>query len=87
MDLDDLMITWCCDGVQAVLAGGRLRKRGPQPHLSESEVLTMEVVGAYLGIPHDIGLFRYFQEHHVTLFPHIRHHHLCPTGSQHLSPR
>jgi hypothetical protein len=71
MDLDDLIITWCClidDGVQAVLAGRRMRQRGPQPRLSDSEVLTMEVIGEYLGIQHDTGILRYFQAHHTPIF-------------------
>jgi hypothetical protein len=78
MDLDDLIITWFClidDGVDAILHGQRFRERGPQPHLSDSEVLTMEVVGEYLGIQHDTGIYHYFQEHHGTLFPQMRRLH------------
>jgi hypothetical protein len=45
MELDDLSIAWFClidEGLQTLLAGKRLRARGPQPTLADSEVLTME---------------------------------------------
>jgi hypothetical protein len=38
------------------LKGQRLRQRGSQPKLSNSEVLTIEVVGEFLGIDTDQGL-------------------------------
>jgi hypothetical protein len=72
MDLNDLIITWFClvdDGVDAVLAGRRLRERGPAPTLHDSEVLTMEVVGEYLGLEQDVALFAYFRRHYVHFFP------------------
>jgi hypothetical protein len=37
------------------LAGQRLRQRGPKPTLADSEVLTIECVGEFLGIDTDIG--------------------------------
>jgi hypothetical protein len=70
MDLDDLMITWFClidEGLQAVLAGKRLRSSGPRPTLADSEVLTMEVVGEYLGLEQDSAIFAYFRRH----YPHF----------------
>jgi hypothetical protein len=39
------------------VAGLRLRQHGPAPALADSEVLTMEVVGDYLGLDHDSALF------------------------------
>ena len=33
-----------------------VRTRGPRPRLHDSEVLTMEVVGAFLGIDTDEGV-------------------------------
>ena len=38
----------------------RLRQRGPQPTLTDSEVLTIEVVGAFLGMSTDMQVFTYF---------------------------
>ena len=49
MDLDDFIITVLCvvdEAIPAVLNGQRLRERGPAPRLYESEVVTMEMVGA-----------------------------------------
>lgn len=37
----------------------RFRQRGPQPTLSDAEVLTIEIVGEYLGIDTEIGLYRF----------------------------
>jgi len=45
------------------------RRRGPQPTLSDSEVLTMEVVGEFLGYDTDEGIFDYFYWHWLDLFP------------------
>lgn len=49
-----------------------LRQRGPQPQLADSEVLTIEVVGAYLGISTDKGTFSYFRRHWSHFFPKLR---------------
>jgi len=46
-----------------------LRRRGPQPTLSDSEVLTMEVVGEFLGIDTDKGLYEFFRRHYLEWFP------------------
>jgi len=46
-----------------------LRARGPLPKLSDAEVLTIEVVGEFLGIDTDEGIFRYFRRHYGEWFP------------------
>ncbi len=46
-----------------------LRSRGPQPVLSDSEVLTMEIVGEHLGLETDQGLYTYFRRHYPDWFP------------------
>jgi hypothetical protein len=46
------------------------RSRGPAPKLSDSEVLTMEIVGEFLGIDTDKGLYTYFKRHSPSGFPH-----------------
>jgi hypothetical protein len=51
---------------------GRLRGRGPTPTLCDSEVLTIEVVGEFLGIDEDTGLFAYFRRHYAHFFPNLR---------------
>ena len=47
MDITTFMIAVYCL-IEDDLVGRRLRKRGPQPTLRDSEVLTIEVVGEFL---------------------------------------
>jgi hypothetical protein len=47
----------------------KLRRRGFAPTLSDSEVLTIEIVGEFLGIDTDQGLYRYFRRHYGDWFP------------------
>ena len=54
------------------LQGQRLRQRGPRPTLCDSEVLTMEIVGEFLGIDTDKGLYDCFRRHHSDCFPALR---------------
>jgi hypothetical protein len=53
----------------------RLRQRGPQPTLTDSEVLTIEVVGAFLGMSTDKQVFAYFRRHWGDYFPKLREVH------------
>lgn len=71
MDLETFLTTVYCM-TDDFLAGRTLRQRGPQPRLSDSEVLTMEIAGEFLGIDTDAGLFRYFRHHHLALFPRLQ---------------
>jgi hypothetical protein len=48
-----------------------LRKRGPQPILHDSEVLTIEIVGAFLGMSKDKDVFLYFRRHYARYFPKL----------------
>lgn len=50
---------------------GRLRKRGASPKLSDAEVITMEIVGEYLGFGSDKKIFEYFENHWKDWFPGI----------------
>ena len=47
----------------------KLRQRGPQPVLADSEVLTIEITGAFLGIDSEKDLFAYFRRHYQEFFP------------------
>ena len=49
----------------------KLRARGPLPKLSDSEVITMEVVGEYLGFHTDKAIYQYFTRHWKHLFPNL----------------
>lgn len=75
MDLDDFIIAVFCvvdEAMPQVTDGHRLRQRGPQPILADSEVVTMEVVGEYLGLERDSALFAYFRRHYAHFFPALR---------------
>ena len=75
MDLDDFIITTFCmidDTMKDILGNRRLRQRGPAPALSDSEALTIEVVGEYLRLHQDKAIFDYFQRHYSHFFPAIR---------------
>ena len=71
MDLDSLIIAVFClvDDTLPRVAPGRLRRRGPRPALADAEVLAIEVVGEYLGLDHEAGLFSYFRRHYPHFFP------------------
>ena len=72
MDLSTFIITVYCLVDEWLAAQPRLRQRGFAPALSDSEVVTMEVVGEYLGIDTDTGLYRYFRRHYGDWFPALR---------------
>src|SRR5258707_413631 len=73
MDLDDFMIAISCLVDEAVpRATNGQRQRGPRPRLADSEVVTMEVVGEYLGLEQDSGLFAFFRRHYAHYFPALR---------------
>ena len=48
-----------------------LRKRGPSPQLSDSEVITMEIVGEFLGRGSDKEIYDYFRTHWLAWFPRL----------------
>ena len=68
MDATTLLITVYCL-IDEWLAGRRLRQRGPQPILADSEVLTIECVGEFWGIDTDKGLYEHFRCHWGDWFP------------------
>lgn len=47
----------------------RIRTRGPAPILADAEVLTMTVVGEFLGLDQDVAIDRYFRHDHPDWFP------------------
>lgn len=72
MNLDSLIIAVFClldDALQKDSTARRLRQRGPCPLLSDSEVLTIEVIGEYLGLDCDTAIFDYFRRHFQHFFP------------------
>jgi len=74
VDLDSFIVALYClidEAMDELLPdGGRLRKSGPDPlFLDDREVLTIEVVGEFLGIDTDRGLYAYFRRHYAEWFP------------------
>ena len=70
MDITTFLISVYCM-IDDWMGDRRLRARGPQPRLSDAEVLTIEVVGEFLGIDTDSGLYRYFRRHFGEWFPDL----------------
>lgn len=71
MDITTFLVRVYCL-VDDWLGDQRLRARGSQPKLSDAEVLTIEIVGEFLGIDTDSGLYRYFRRHFGDWFPELR---------------
>jgi hypothetical protein len=69
---DFIIIVYCCvaDNYAALLSS-RLRSRGFETKLSDEEVITMEIVGEFMGKDQDKSLWRYFRNHWHDWFPHL----------------
>jgi hypothetical protein len=74
MDLSTFIIAVFCL-IDDWLKGEKLRQRGPCPELSDAEVLTIEVVGKFLGIDTDEGLYEHFRRHYGEWFPALKRVH------------
>ena len=59
----------CDPRTLAVKPSPRVRGSGPQPILADSEVLTIECVGEFLGIDTDKGIYEHFRRHYCDWFP------------------
>ena len=75
MDLSTFIVAVFCLIDDRLMDLGRLRARGPAPTLCDSEVLTIEVVGEFLGLDEDTELFEYFRRHYAHFFPNLRQVH------------
>jgi hypothetical protein len=74
MPIEDFIITIFCiidDELEKLLKGRKLRERGRHPKLVDSEVITMEIVGEFLGKDSDKSIWEYFKSHWQHLFPMI----------------
>jgi hypothetical protein len=71
MLMDDfiIIIFVCIDDF--LKSQGKLRKREPAPKLTDSEVLTMEFVGEFLGFGSDKAIYEYFKIHWSSWFPNL----------------
>ena len=71
MDCTTFLVTVFCLIDDWLKEQPRLRQRGPNPTLVDSEVLTIEVMGAFLGINTDKDLYLYFRRHYGDWFPKL----------------
>lgn len=74
MSMEDFIITVYCridELLKKQENSQKIRKRGFQPALSDSEIITMEIISEFLGIDTDKGAWEYFCNHWRFLFPAI----------------
>lgn len=72
--IEEFIIAVFCgvdDQLKALTQAHPIRSRGFKPRLSDAEVITMELVGEYQGIDSDKGIWSYFRQHWMSLFPHL----------------
>lgn len=78
MDTNTFIIEVYCivdEFLNEFLQGKRLRQRGPKPTMRDSEVLTIEIVGEFLGYDQDKSLFWFFRNYYGDWFPALREIH------------
>jgi len=68
-----IIAVFCCvdDLLKEVTQGQPIRQKGFAPALSDSEVITMEIVAEYQGIDADQAIWRYFRRHWLAWFPRL----------------
>ncbi len=71
---DFIIAVFCCvdDLWDQVTQGKKIRRGGFAPSLSDSELITMEIVGEFLGIETDKGIWSYFRANWLKLFPQLK---------------
>ena len=72
MPLEDFIITVYClvdDLYKKTTKNITLRRRGPQPKLTDAEIITMDIVGEYLSLKGDKNIWEYFKIHWGHFFP------------------
>lgn len=70
MPVEDFIISvFCLVDALYKKSVSKLRSRGFQPKLSDSEVVTMELVGEFLGFDTDKAIWAYFKQHWLVWFP------------------
>ena len=78
MEQDKLIIwvyLWVCEEMaqmQKTWPGGRLRRGGYAPALSDEEALTIELCGEMFRQSTDKGIAGFFQTHYQSWFPHLK---------------
>ena len=61
---DFIIYVYCSvEDVSRTIITQPLRSRGFMPKLSDAELITMEIVGEFMGKDQDKGIWRYFRNH------------------------
>jgi len=68
MDLSTFIVAVFCL-IDDRLEGRGVRQRGPSPKLCDAEVLTIEIVGEFLGLDTDKSIRLFFERHYGGWFP------------------
>ena len=74
MDREDFIIRVYClvdDFFRSLTQSKPIRQRGPQPELTDAEVITMQVASEFLGIDGDKNIWEYFKSNWSHYFPKI----------------
>lgn len=74
MPIEEFIISvYCCveNLFNKVVKGLKLRQRGFAPKFTDSEVLTIEIVGEFLGLDTDKNIWEYFKRHWNHWFPKL----------------
>jgi hypothetical protein len=68
-----IIAVFCCvdDLLKEITQGQPIRAKGFAPALSDSEVMTMEIVAEYQGIDTDQAIWCYFRRHWLAWFPRL----------------
>ena len=69
-----IIAVFCCvdDLLNGMTQGHPIRQKGFAPALSDSEVVTMEIVAEYQGIDADQAIWKYFHRHWLAFFPALK---------------
>jgi hypothetical protein len=68
MDLSTFIVAVFCLVDDCLKDREPLRQRGPSPKLSDAEVLTIEIIGEFLGLDTDKGIYLFFRRHYAEWF-------------------
>lgn len=74
MSIDDFIINVYCkvsEAMDKLFGNQKIRSRGCEPKMTDAEVLTLEIVGEYLGKSKDTQIWLYFYSHYREWFPNL----------------
>lgn len=72
MSEEELIIAVYClvdETLKNIIGDVKLRSRGPKPSLTDAEVITILIIGEYLGLGSDKKIWGYFKRHWKSWFP------------------